>query len=585
MEEEYQLKPSSGTAVPLLSLRASARLMGQLLGSADATIEFLSASEARIAVGGVEYDMKLSDVNATDVYCWDSTGDPERFAPSALSAPFAPSAPVLRWLGSLIGRMQVVGPGVADTVHASETRALVLALELGLGPREAGAEAGSPEGRKKRTIKEVDAEVGAPVPTRRTRGPAKKSKADDWEETLAPTTQSIAKAPINLRRMLLLPGVLWEVCARDLSASLFSGLSVDAVYVFPHVSSESNSNSESSAGVVDVYMDFTHFAGPELGLQRQGEDLVVAAPAFGDGGSSSGGNSGSNGGGNSGKDSSSSSGRVRRRIVPDIQAVSEEVACCARALGARLNGGSGGGSGGSAQHLLQGLQGLLGPDFMLGDPCAAAEQWAPVLRHWVGLNLPGAGKYSLAVAVAGVDAGAERYGSAQDSVFPGDAGYPGDSGSGSGAVVHVRTQHPQQVFQNPALTHLLCAPLFLDAGTGGHQVQAQEQAHIQAQAHMRQQALAAGVLADDPLLYSAQHDPQLQLYRGLCCEVDAQLRSVGALQAHLMLCCYGEGEGEGESGGGDGREALQHLSRRSAFLQAMAQLLWLLCSTHCLPAR
>jgi hypothetical protein len=65
--ESYDLKASSGPAVPLLSLRASARLMGQLLGRncTDATIEFLSASEARIAIGGVEYDMKFCDINAT----------------------------------------------------------------------------------------------------------------------------------------------------------------------------------------------------------------------------------------------------------------------------------------------------------------------------------------------------------------------------------------------------------------------------------------------------------------------------------------------------------------------------------------
>jgi hypothetical protein len=188
---------------------------------------------------------------------------------------------------------------------------------------------------KKREISMLDSSVvltADPVRTKRTKHTdSSSSKAQQQTSAaIAPVPATAAQPgtlkPLLTTAVLLLTDIPLDVCANDITGSLFSGLSVSAMYACS--SGAPIVYNTSLPDTVDVYVEFSFGGGAELGLLRDGEELTyrvqsedapsAVTPA-----------------------SSSSSSRptvkmVRRSIQPYVEAVEPELALLAQNTGLRI---------------------------------------------------------------------------------------------------------------------------------------------------------------------------------------------------------------------------------------------------------
>jgi hypothetical protein len=192
--------------------------------------------------------------------------------------------------------------------------------------------------------------------------------------SVSAATEVVAGLTCPMLRLLSIPP---EVAATDILNTLFSGLSVVSMYIcLPGA----RLSEQPSVGAVDAYIEFTSIAGAELGLQRDGEQLIYKCPSTATAAASS------------------SSNTRRRCIVPELEAVEQDVAMFVRhgalrvsalteqigkALGARSTFRD---HVESAVDLLQELADPASNDadsrgVVLLDPLELADTWQPVVAQ------------------------------------------------------------------------------------------------------------------------------------------------------------------------------------------------------------
>lgn len=226
-----------------------------------------------------------------------------------------------------MGRFQVTnsrsGVGINDT---SVDQAAQLALQSGM------VDGGS----KKREISVLDTNIR----TERTKAPpsstAKRSRTDPTFMLSKATTSSVLKPQATSAAtavssyaglgssMIVLNHVPVSVCAQDVVSTLFSGLSITAMFVCTRALKAEQLYSADTGeinplAVVDVYVEFTSTSGAELALVRKGEQLQYRQAQV---------------------DASSSvkvSVPVRASMAPHMQAVGRELAFWVKLVGLKLS--------------------------------------------------------------------------------------------------------------------------------------------------------------------------------------------------------------------------------------------------------
>jgi hypothetical protein len=187
---------------------------------------------------------------------------------------------------------------------------------------------------KKREISMLDSSViltADPVRTKRTKHTDSSSSKAQQQTSAAtapvPTTaaQPGTLKPLLTTAVLLLTDIPLDVCANDITSSLFSGLSVSAMYACS--SGAPMGYNTALPDTVDVYVEFSFVGGAELGLLRDGEELTYRmqsedAPSAMTPASSS--------------SSKPSIKMVRGSIQPYVEAVGPELALLAQSTGLRI---------------------------------------------------------------------------------------------------------------------------------------------------------------------------------------------------------------------------------------------------------
>lgn len=330
-----------------------------------------------------------------------------------------------------------------------------------------------------------------------------------------------------------------DVTAADVTSTLFSGLSVSAVYVCRAESEPSSGQSPVTA--VDVYVEFAQTTGAELGLQRDGERLVYKSS-----------NTANSSGGNN--SSSSSSQLVRQTIVPEVDPVEEDVALWVRQAALRVSaltdlpGGKGLGARStfrehieSAQALLGGLGGVAidsGEDlgqFVLCNVTEQLAEWQPVMTQ---LMLP----------PGSVDA------------------YSADNR----ARVRIN-KDTEYLFANPAVDDLLLSEQFLSASPDMVTVDGPE--------------VGEESKGDLTRLYSYEEDQQQRRYRPFMVKAERELKRSAELLSLLQFLCNGETDSSAVTSS-DGTARRRYVSdvvkRRIDLYRVLYKEAWSLCTTFCM---